>query len=341
MGRTQPGVRARICVLVATTAVSVACSGASGSQDAGDSPGGSVGPAESTAATSEGNSEPAPGTELVFQTAGTIWTLDATGTRHDVGTQVEGSKEHADWSPDGTRLVFESNFLTLWVTNADGSDPQKLYECLEPCYATQDASWSPDGTEIVFMTTDSDGADTESSQLLAVNADTGDVRLIYEDRSRDTWLYQPRWSPDGQRIVFEADQFASTLLTESQTLRSDILVVDASGGGEARRVKGTRGALWDDWSPDGKWLVYTKDGNLFTVHPDGTSRKRLTSFKFKKESGLQPMFTPDGTGIVFTKVNGLLYSGAETTDVAILDLASGDISTVPGSDGATHPKLRP
>lgn len=328
--------RWRLAVLLGAMALSSACSDST-ETPASNADGSATGNTESPSAPGPST---AAGPRLGYQGEGTIWTLGSDGSRLDVGSQVDGDKQHPDWSPDGARLVFDVNFLAIWVVDADGSDPERLFMCEDPCAAVQDAAWSPDGTEVIFTHVLGDGVHTTSAQLLALDVSTGAQRVVFEDTSQDVWLFEPRWSREGDRVVVEADRFASNLLSESQVLSTELRVVDVEDG-NAVSPPGARGVNWDDWSPADDLLTYTKGGNLFTMRPDGTDRRKLTSFLSENESAIQPTFTPDGAGIVFTKVTGRIDSGSETTSAAILDLVSGEISIVPGSSGATHPRLQP
>ena len=45
-----------------------------------------------------------------------------TGTLVDVAQRSDGAAQHPDWSPDGTRLAFETDFATIWTVDSDGND---------------------------------------------------------------------------------------------------------------------------------------------------------------------------------------------------------------------------
>jgi len=65
-------------------------------------------------------------------------------------TGTEGAKD-PDWSPDGTRIVFErpgTGHGDLWLMNADGTDPVALTETDTP---ERTPAWSPDGSRIAFV----------------------------------------------------------------------------------------------------------------------------------------------------------------------------------------------
>jgi Tol biopolymer transport system component len=175
---------------------------------------------------------------------------------------------------------------------------------------------------------------------MGLDVESGATSVLYEDTSGDVWEYTPRWSGDGTRLVVEHDVFASNRLDEEQTLSSELRVVDPTTG-TATPLKGTVGAEAPDWSPTADLIVFTDDGNLFTIHADGSHKKRLTRFKARRESAIQPTFTPDGTGVVFTWVTGMQGSGVESTVAAVLRLSDGTVTAVQGADGATHARLQP
>jgi len=89
----------------------------------------------------------------------------------------------SDWSPDGTRIVYDSESREggqgIWVVNADGSEATKLID---------DGSvpaWSPDGTRIAFARPDlgemvsfGDGSGGTPFYLYVMDADGTNVRTI-------------------------------------------------------------------------------------------------------------------------------------------------------------------
>ena len=95
-----------------------------------------------------------------------------------------------------------------------------------------------------------------------------------------------------------------------------------------------------DWSPRGDLLVIGRDDNLVTLRPDGSGATQITAYDADARHAVQPTFTPDGSGVVFTYVEGAFGSGERPTagQVAL----DGTGFTVLG-DGQpmTHPRLAP
>jgi len=304
-------------------------------------------PPETSPAASQATTQPttspaetSDGLELVFQATGSIWTQIAGEEKRPVAAAVPTDNQHPDWSPDGKQIAFEANFNKIWTVAGDGTGEHEWFACEEPCAAAYEPAWSPDGETLVFVHILGDGTHTVAAQLMSLDLAGGSTTVIHEDRSGDVWEYTPRWSGDGSHLVVEHDVFASNRLDEAQTLSSELRVVDATTG-EATPIPGTTGAQTPDWSPTEDLLVYTDGVNLFTIRPDGAARERLTRFSGKRQSAIQPTFTPDGEGVVFTWVKGGQGSGAETTLPGILDLASGDVTAFWEATGATHVRVRP
>jgi Tol biopolymer transport system component len=145
------------------------------------------------------------------------------------------------WSPDGNSIVFGTSTptgVTLGVMHADGSDRHLIAPAL-----IDDASgapaWSKDG-RIAFRR-----SSPETPGLWTIHPDgTGLTQLT--SYAGDV---QPRWSPDGTRLVFET--YGSTPGGPNA-----IFVVNADGTGRRRLTEGPDQN--PAWSPDGKWIIFDR-----------------------------------------------------------------------------------
>lgn len=97
-----------------------------------------------------------------------------------------------------------------------------------------------------------------------------------------------RWSPDGRDLVFTRDAK---------------LIVRNLDSGHERVITTTVYALYPSWSPDGKWIAFTGNGQgtgydyeIFVIGVDGLGEKRLTQ-RVGEDSF--PCWSPDGRQIVF------------------------------------------
>jgi TolB protein len=98
----------------------------------------------------------------------------------------------------------------------------------------------------------------------------------------------PAWSPDGSQIVYRHDAGP----TEDTTDVSGLYVLNLETDATRLLVEGA--ARSPDWRPDGERIALTT-GNIQTIRPDGSDRRRVTGFG----SSFRPRWSPDGRTISF------------------------------------------
>ena len=114
-------------------------------------------------------------------------------------TDSPGFDGNAEWSPDGSKIVFatgrEGTSAAVYLMNSDGSDQHPLipgHRCEGNhgvCLGDEEPSWSPDGSMVAFVGFASDGG---YSDIFIVNADgTNERRLT----SSPDFESSPSWQP--------------------------------------------------------------------------------------------------------------------------------------------------
>ena len=233
-------------------------------------------------------------------------------------------------SPDGKRIVFESNrlrkesdpdnWVSLFVMNVDGSGEVSLVP-------GNSATWSRDSKSIAFHASASGkgklisglpGAAANDSDIFILNVDAFLSKKSPEKNitnNPDAVDDDPDWSPDGKKIIF-----TSHSVTDDQTnsATAEIYIIDANGEGKPRRLtNNTEEERAPDWSPDGKLIVYScrkgdiVEGRLFgtfelcVMNADGSGQKRITN---NRVAELTPSWSPDGKQIFFQRAVGGLFA---------------------------------
>ncbi|MBN2316309.1 MAG: PD40 domain-containing protein [Sedimentisphaerales bacterium] len=185
-------------------------------------------------------------------------------------------------SPDGKYFAGITQASELVIIDTATGEQRNLSE---HCYGP--VVWSDDGSEIAIA-----GLRQEKPALIAVSRKTGKTRTLLEDPPNAFWLAD--WSPDGKWILgvsIPNSGVQSQVLVNLETKEETVL---------AEKIQGRPSTFF---SPDGAWFTYiTQEVNKYILNLrqiDGPGRTKYTDFPGEI---LQPMWSPDGTYIVFTGV---------------------------------------
>ncbi|MFO0909493.1 MAG: S41 family peptidase [Isosphaeraceae bacterium] len=108
--------------------------------------------------------------------------------------EVEGKLQ---WSPEGSKIAFVKGRGDLWVMNADGKDPRRMFAS----WSRPQFDWSPDGKWMVYTVSDQDF--NEDVWVAPVDGSRPPVNISkHPDNESD-----PVWSPDGKLIAFTGRRF--------------------------------------------------------------------------------------------------------------------------------------
>jgi Tol biopolymer transport system component len=289
---------------------------------------------------------------------------DANGMEgNNLSLNVNNSAQVLMFSPDGTKVVFESSASNLVPAGTNGSQQIFLKDLTtgEVTLVSADAngvqgnddssafSFSPDGTKIVFDSSASNllPGGTHTQDVFVKDLTTGAVTLVSSDaggvegNNASSW---PVFSPDGTEIAFASlstnfvpgtlsrEIYVKNLLTGAITLVS----ADLDG------VAGNGENLYPMFSPDGSKVAFNSLAtNLVPVASTGNTEiyvKNLATGAITLVSAdangveannfsLLSVFTPDGTKIAFeSPATNLIPSGTNgSVQVFLKDLPTGAV----------------
>lgn len=133
-------------------------------------------------------------------------------------TEHPAADRYGTWSPDGSRVLFESNrtgSFQLYILNLN---TKELIQVTDNVHNNIQGDWSINN-KIVFVS-DRDGDD----ELYVMNADGTDQTQLTFNEVRDV---QPSWSPDGKRIAYATYRFG-------KKDKADIFLIDTDGKNDTR-----------------------------------------------------------------------------------------------------------
>ncbi len=254
--------------------------------------------------------QPAPLNEL--------WVLNRnTGKRQKVHSS---GVQEANISRNGKWVVFQGS-LGLYKMRSDGSGQEPLTGPGSPnpdWKYTVFGNWSPDGSKILF---DVNAGVPRGVSIMDSNGANAHVIIPYG--------VEPRWSPDGRRIIY-----INWDTTQASGKQRQIYIADSTGNNPQKITDLNHSENLDDpgFSPDGKKIVFTSIGQgfgaeMFIMKADGSDMEQVT-----EGTGYlrRPEWSPDGEKILFTRIipipSGMGYQLKER--LYLLDVATHQVTPV-------------
>lgn len=321
------------------------------------------------------------GQHLVYALGSDLWVAKSDGTSPTRVVSVQGHPVMPAFSPDGERLRFtiidqSANTASLWEVHSSGS----RFRPLLPGWHTHPheccGMWTPDGRYYLFRSA-ARNEDFESRGFGDIFVVPDSLGIFHRASSVPTRLtFGPLTysiegiTQDGKKVLVSAFE------QRAELVRYDALAkrfVPFLGGIAANDVAFSRDGKWvayinvrnttlwtsradgseriqltyppdraalPRWSPDGKQIAYMgsqvgKPWKGFVISAQGGTPEELMPGKTTESD---PAWSPDGSRMVFSSG---LPDVSHDSDIKIMDLATRQISAIPGSHGMFSPRWSP
>jgi eukaryotic-like serine/threonine-protein kinase len=154
-------------------------------------------------------------------------------------------------------------------------------------------AFSPDGNQLAFVW---DGERGDNKDIYVKLIGAGAPLRLTSDPAEDS---HPAWSPDGTHVAF----------IRHTANENGIFLIPALGGVERKVGQTAPNTSGLAWSPDGKLLAFTDQGqSLYLLSLDTLEKRRLTSPPTAFGDS-QPAFSPDGQYLAFVRMGNTTNRG--------------------------------
>ena len=199
--------------------------------------------------------------------------------------KVADAIEHAGISPTGARAVFEAHGEILTVP-ADKGDIRDITRTSNA--AERDPAWSPDGKSIAYF------SDAGGEYALYIRHQDGlDTPRRISLGQPPSFFYSPVWSPDGKRIAYSDKRLNLWMVDLDHPVPVKV---------DTDRFDTPLHEFDVSWSPDGRWLTYTKQlpNHLRGVFVYALATGKATRVTDGMSDCLYPVFDRSGKYLYFT-----------------------------------------
>ncbi len=247
----------------------------------------------------------------------------------DLRTSIQG----ASLSPSGQRIAVGARGWMFTIPAAKGdsrllSETQGIHR--------RDPAWSPDGKTIAFIT-DGEG----DQQMALVDAATNAEKRV-DLGEKPGYYYSPVWSPDSKRIAYTDNKLNLWVLDVATGTNTKIDTRTHRGRGENR----------PRWSPDSKWLTWSRDlrTHMSAIFVHSFEAGVKTQITDGLSDATDPVFDRDGKhlyflastdvgmGLDFENMSGMAGQPSTSRIYAVVLSKDGANPLHPESDEESEPK---
>ena len=281
----------------------------------------------------------------------------------------QGTMVHSyAWSPDGRRIAYIDQWLSLWLVRPNGTGRRTLLPSMQ--LSSLGLSWSPDGKNIAIVSPGRNAnparaacsklalyvIPVDGSKPVLMSAprrgigcavawsprggeiaygDGGEVLGVISSRGSRPRLVltgagtgRPQWSPDGRKLA------APTVIRRGGRVAARynrIMAVDADGSDPHVVTDHAYTEYPFTWSPDSRHILYgAKDRQgIYMIGADGRNKRRVTRDAPPQAGWGALAWSPTGDSIVYTG------GGTDNTDLYLIGIDGRNkfrLTTTPDND---------
>src|SRR5713226_8082599 len=239
----------------------------------------------------------ADGKVIVFEHDFGIWKLDTgskkvTQIKLDINAETEenatetrafaSEADDYDLAPNSRRIALSIHGELFTVPVEEGD----IKQITNSPARDRLVNYSPDGKWLAFI---SDRSGREELYVVAVDG-AGETQKLTDI---DALKFGYNWSPDSKEIAFTS---SDSKLRKINVASKQIAEIDASRYGNISTP---------EWSPDGKWLAYSKQdasrtNDIYLIAAAGED-KQAHKVTFDSYDEFRPRFAPDGRKLFFIR----------------------------------------
>lgn len=233
---------------------------------------------------------------ILFSFRGDIYSVNDDGTRVKSVLDESFTTGEADWSPDGTAIVFQSwedGKAENYTMDVDGGNRTRLTDNNS---FEDHPVWSPDGSKIAYERNTG-----LNSHIFVMNADgSGVFELTFTDN------YWPQWSPDGSQIAVSTARFYS------ESTSSEIKFIGALSGLEVRRGNPQWGNFGPTWGPSGNRIYFHafRDGPQSDFYSMNLNSSNVIRHTDDEEADGLPVWAPPRQGLEVSEESVVIPNAA-------------------------------
>jgi Tol biopolymer transport system component len=317
------------------------------------------------------------GQHILYANGSHLYLCNADGTESHDFAQTKGIPFDLRFAPDGKRVRFSVRDMSqrsaaLWEVMASGQDLHPVLPDWKRPPQEAGGNWTSDGSYFLF-----ESASNSAQDIWALREGTS---LFQRDGRRPTQLTvgpllftNPTPSTDGTKLFVIGQRRRFDLIRlEKQSGQPSIYIPGVSAGEADIAADGQsmvyvthpEGVLWRSkidgsartqltfapmqvhmprWSPDGQQIVFMaslpgRPWNLYLLAGSGGTPREL---KADDHNQGDPTWTVDGSSIVFAGMPWFDYAVASGPNIHVLNLRTGEVSAVPGSESLFSPRCSP